>query len=156
MKFLLLLFLIQPLVFYTTVVFASNSLGQISQSAGGGGTLPGPGGSAGGGGTLPGPGGSAGGGGALPPKGGSGGVPTITPSKSLEDILDDLTRYATGIALAVAGLTIIYAGYLILFAGGDPGKFAEGMRVIRYTIIGIIVIFLSAAIVAIVKRIIIG
>ena len=143
MKFLLLLFLIQPLVFYTTVVFASNSLGQISQSAGGGGTLPGPGG-------------SAGGGGALPPKGGSGGVPTITPSKSLEDILDDLTRYATGIALAVAGLTIIYAGYLILFAGGDPGKFAEGMRVIRYTIIGIIVIFLSAAIVAIVKRIIIG
>ena len=62
-------------------------------------------------------------------------------------ILDNVLNYSAGIALVVAVFFIIYGGYQIMMAGEEPKKFESGVKTIKYTIIGILVIFLAKAIV---------
>lgn len=67
-------------------------------------------------------------------------------------LFDRLMGFLGGLALVIAPLIIIYGGYKIMFGGGDPKQYEEGVNIIKYTIIGLIVIFLSVMIVNIVKR----
>lgn len=73
-------------------------------------------------------------------------------NKTLDAILKDLTGFAVGLALAIAVLMIIWAGYQMLTAGGDPAQFEKGKKTIAYAVGGIIVILLAAAIIEIIKN----
>ncbi|MEK7612001.1 MAG: pilin [Patescibacteria group bacterium] len=78
----------------------------------------------------------------------------IIPSKSLEQILNDLIGFAVGLGLTIATLMIIWGGYQILFAKGDPTEFENGKRTITYAVIGVAVLLISRALIALIKEII--
>jgi len=89
-----------------------------------------------------------------PPGGGVGSI--TTPPRSLNDILNNLIGFATGLALTIASLVIIYAAYLMLTAGGKTDQFEQGKKTITYVVIGLFVLLLSRAIVTIIRELIIG
>ena len=57
------------------------------------------------------------------------------------------------IAIPVAVLMILYGGFKILVAGGDPKKFSDGKKIILYAVIGLAIVLVSGGVVSIVKSI---
>lgn len=57
------------------------------------------------------------------------------------------------IAIPVAVLMILYGGFKILVAGGDPKKFSDGKKVILYAVIGLAIVLVSGGVVSIVKSV---
>ncbi len=141
-----------------TATGAGGSSGTATGAGGSSGTVTGAGGSSG---TVTGAGGSSGtatGAGGLPSTGGGSTRGNSSPNVfdlnqlapqngSTNRILDNALSYAAGLSLVVALFFIIYGGYQILMSGDDPKKFESGVKTIKYTIIGLLVIFLSSAIV---------
>ena len=64
-------------------------------------------------------------------------------------ILDKLINGIFWLSLPVGALMIVIAGFYFLTAGGDPEKVNTAKRIIFWTIVGIIIIFLSKALVTI-------
>jgi len=87
-------------------------------------------------------------------QGGGIGNSGLEPTKSLQEILDSITAYAIGLGLTIASLMIIYAAYQMITAGASPDQFESGKKTIMYAVIGVIVLLLSAAIIALIKEII--
>jgi len=75
-------------------------------------------------------------------------------SKSLKTILDDLTGFSIGLGVSIAVIVIIYAAFLMMFAGGDAEKFGTGKKTIFYAVAGLAVLLFSAAIVEIIRRLV--
>ncbi len=126
--------------------------GSIGTPGGGGGSIGTPGG---GGGSIGTPGGGSGGGGGTGAPGSGGhdllNLEDLIPSRCVTDFFDNAISWAATIAFIVAIMFIIYGGYQILTAADDPKKVSAGAKTIRYTIIGLIIIFLSKAIVAFIR-----
>lgn len=55
-----------------------------------------------------------------------------------QNIVDFLTK---AIAPALAVLAFAWAGFKILTSGGSPGQRQEGMKIIRNTVIGLLIVF---------------
>lgn len=68
-------------------------------------------------------------------------------------LFDRLIGFAVGLAIAIAPFLIVYAGYLIMFAGDNPKNYENGMKTLRYTAIGLTIVILSAALVNLLQRI---
>jgi hypothetical protein len=57
--------------------------------------------------------------------------------------IQSLVNVAISVAIATSAITISYAGFLYLTAGGDPGKIKEGHTILKMTAIGLIIILLA-------------
>jgi hypothetical protein len=62
-------------------------------------------------------------------------------------ILDGILNFLFWLSLPLGALTIVYAAYVLLFSAGEPEKVTKAKQLILYAIIGIIVVFLSKAII---------
>lgn len=89
------------------------------------------------------------------------GAGSVTISNPLAGVAEDLPgliayllRVARILASAIAVLVIVYGGYQILFAAGDPRKFQIGIKTIVYAFIGLAVILLGDIIVSILREIV--
>jgi len=67
--------------------------------------------------------------------------------KTVPDLLVKITNFIWKMALAVAPILIIIAGYLFLTSAGDPEKVKTAKNTIVWTFVGLLVIFLSQALV---------
>lgn len=70
------------------------------------------------------------------------------------DLIDRFIQVMTVFAVPILVALIIIAGFLYLFGGADPSKRATATNIIKYGIIGFIVIIFARAIVAIVQGVI--
>jgi len=72
-------------------------------------------------------------------------------------VLTELLSYLLQLLfwLGVTGMTLIvlYGAFQMIFSGGDPAKFSKGQKTIMYATLGLILILLSRAIVAIIKSV---
>ena len=74
-----------------------------------------------------------------------------SPKGSVKDVIDNIIMNVVYDLMAVASLVavgyIIYAGYLIILAGGDPAKYAKGKKTLSAAIIGLVICLAALAIV---------
>ena len=71
----------------------------------------------------------------------------------LQILVNRLTSYAIGIIIAISVLFILYAAFLFLMSGSDPGKATEARNVIIYAFVGIGVALAAQILVTIAQQI---
>jgi len=107
-----------------------------------------------------------GGGGTTP---GDGTTVPVTPDKSysfeitnplkggpndLFDIINIVTQWIMYISIPLAVLFIMYAGFLMLTAGPVPANFQKGRDILKYTILGLAIIFIGKGFVSLIVSVI--
>ena len=113
----------------------------------GGATPSGPGGA-----TPSGPGG-------VTPSGAGATIDLPNPLGSTSDIpsiIERIVRFLRDIAAPIVAGMVIYGAYQILFAGGDPEKFATGRRTILYAALGYAIIWIGWGVASLIRSILSG
>jgi len=80
-------------------------------------------------------------------------LPNPLNATSFEDIVENIINFIFYLALVLAPLMWIIAGFLLGVSAGDPEKVTKAKRIALYTAIGFFVVMLARALVAVVKRI---
>jgi len=73
------------------------------------------------------------------------------PSKSLTDVLNDLTAWVLGFGIAVCVLLIVWGGVNYAASAGDEERITKSKKTIHYAIYGIAIIGLSYAMIKVVS-----
>lgn len=86
--------------------------------------------------------------------GNTGGVSLFDPlaGKSFQDVVQSIAGGLATIALPIVGIMVLYGGFQLLTAGGDPEKYKSGKNTILYAVIGYAVILLANGIVLILRN----
>lgn len=74
-------------------------------------------------------------------------------SVDIQDLFGAITNFLFVLALGVGPLMIIYAGYMILTAGGDAQKMSRAKTIILWTVIALAVIFFAKGLTSLVQGI---
>ncbi|MBS3903188.1 MAG: hypothetical protein KGZ30_02300 [Anaplasmataceae bacterium] len=69
----------------------------------------------------------------------------------LFSVLDTIIQRLGELATLIVVIMIIYGGFQMLFAGGNPQKFADGRRTITYAAIGLLVILMARGVTGILQ-----
>lgn len=76
--------------------------------------------------------------------GGTGGsVSFASPVENIVSIINNFTGFFIGLSSFIAIGIVVYAGYLYMFSGGDPGKVQTAHKALLYTAIGYGIILLT-------------
>ncbi len=75
------------------------------------------------------------------------------PTKPIPNILDDLTGWILGIGLMLSVTYLIWGGVNYVASSGDAQKTEKARKVVKYAILGILVIGLSYAAVIMLDKI---
>ena len=72
---------------------------------------------------------------------------------SLEDLIDNIIDFIFKIAIVLAPLLVIVAGFLFITSAGDVKKVTQAKNILIYTAVGLFIVLLSKGILAIIKQI---
>ena len=70
-----------------------------------------------------------------------------------EDIIDNAINFIFNVAIVLAPLMIIVAGFLFVTAGGNPEQINRAKAIIIWTAVGFLIILLARGIMGIIKNI---
>jgi len=70
---------------------------------------------------------------------------------SFEDLINAVINFIFYISLGIAPLMVIVAAIYLITAGGNPDNVQKAKDIILYTCIGLLIIFLARALIAVVK-----
>jgi hypothetical protein len=83
----------------------------------------------------------------------AGAIPTNANNNfNISDLLDTVFSIFWPVVVAVVIILFVVAGFLFLTAQGDPGKVAQARQAVIWGVVGVAVILLGFAIVAIVRN----
>ncbi len=92
------------------------------------------------------------------PSGGSGlsiqpppGIPT-----DINQLINNIVTWLLTIVAPLAALIIIYGAFLILTAADNPERYERGKKAILYAVIGLVIVIISKALVAIITQVLGG
>lgn len=74
-------------------------------------------------------------------------------SQNLQDIIDKIINFIFVIALVLAPLMIVIAGFFYMTAAGNPVKITKAKTIITWTIVGLAIILFSKGLIAIINQI---
>ena len=77
-------------------------------------------------------------------------------AESFEEFIENLIDFIFWVAVAIAPLMIIVAGFFFLTAAGDPGKVKTAKSIIFWTIIGFTIVLLAKGIISMVRQVLGG
>lgn len=77
-------------------------------------------------------------------------------ANNLEDIIKLVTDNILKLAIPVAVVMIVWAGFNFLTAAGNPAKVQKGKQILTWTAVGLAVIFIGDGFVDLVRSIISG
>jgi ABC-type multidrug transport system permease subunit len=80
-------------------------------------------------------------------------IPNPLKATSVEALVDSIINFVFYLAIAIAPLMWIIAGFLLGVSAGDPEKVNTAKRIALYTAIGFFVVMLAKALVSVVRRI---
>ncbi|MDP4001593.1 MAG: pilin [bacterium] len=72
----------------------------------------------------------------------------------LFDIIDIVTQWIIYISVPLAVLWIMYAGFLMLTAGPVPANFQKGRDILKYTVMGLAIIFIGKGFISLIISVI--
>ncbi len=70
--------------------------------------------------------------------------------ETIEEFLTVLTNFLIQFGLALILLMVVLGGFYIMISGGDPEKLEKGKNIIKWTLLGVFLVLLSRAILALV------
>ena len=73
------------------------------------------------------------------------------PPKDLNTVINNITKWLTGLLVALATLFLTIGGIRYLLAGGDPGEVNKAKETLKYSAIGYGVAVLAPVLVGILK-----
>jgi len=103
---------------------------------------------------------------ALNPEGGPAQQQTSTPGKgftftnplegvdTLAELFDAVAAWLTNIAVAVAIIMFVYGGVRFILARGRPAEILAARNILKYTAIGLFIVFLARGLVSLVTSIV--
>ena len=77
-------------------------------------------------------------------------------AKSFEELIDAIINFIFWVAIAIVPIMIVVAAFYFLTSGGDPEKVRTAKRIILFTFIGLLVIFLARGITSLIEQILTG
>jgi magnesium-transporting ATPase (P-type) len=80
-------------------------------------------------------------------------IPNPLKATTVEQLIDSLVNFVFYLAIAIAPLMWIIAGFLLGVSAGDPEKVNRAKKIALYTAIGFFVVMLAKALVSVVRRI---
>lgn len=81
-----------------------------------------------------------------------GGLTNPLRANSLVELLQEFVRVVVMIAIPVAAVFIIYAGFLFVTAGGNEQKIASAKKTFFWTIIGVIILLGAGIIIQVITE----
>ncbi len=72
---------------------------------------------------------------------------------NFQDLINLIGVWIFNLSIPIAVIIIIYAGILMLTAGGNPGKFKKGAEALKYAVIGLAIIFIGKGFVTLIQSI---
>lgn len=78
-------------------------------------------------------------------------LPNPLKVQNIADLLDRIVGFLQTIAIPIVAIMVIWGGFQMLFATGDPEKFKTGKKTIIYAAIGFAVILIAKGVTSIVK-----
>ena len=67
------------------------------------------------------------------------------PRKDIEDVLDDIIKWVLGFGLMITVIFLIWGGIYYIGSSGDTTKTENAKKIIKYSLMGVLVIGLSFA-----------
>lgn len=86
-----------------------------------------------------------------PGNGGPIGLVNPLAADTLEEALNAFINFLFWLAMAVAPILIVYAGFLLLTAAGDPAKISKAKQVITWTLVAVAIILFAKGLPALIK-----
>jgi len=80
-------------------------------------------------------------------------LPAIVPDKDLDDIILAMIKWTLGLGLSLAVIFFVWGGINYIGSSGDAQKTETAKKIIKYSILGVIVMGLSYALVVVVDTI---
>lgn len=65
---------------------------------------------------------------------------------NLSQIADNIIKFLFDLGAPIASIMVLWGGFQIMTAGGDPEKFRKGRQTILYAAIGLVVILLAQSV----------
>ncbi len=81
-------------------------------------------------------------------------VKPLAGDTPIAGLMTKVANWATGLLIALSTLFIIFAAFLYVTAGADPGNVDKAKTIIMYAVIGIVVALLSQVVAGVVKAVI--
>ena len=72
-------------------------------------------------------------------------------TETIPQLLEQIVRFLRDIASPIVAIVVIYGAFQILFAAGDPEKFATGKKTILYAVVGYAIIWIGWGIAKIIE-----
>ena len=79
-------------------------------------------------------------------------IPNPLQANTFKELIEDISNFLFNIALALAPIMIIIGAFYFVTSAGDPAKITTGKQVILYTLIGLLIIFLSKGLIALLQK----
>lgn len=76
-----------------------------------------------------------------------------TRHKSFWDLIDDLIDFIVMLAIAIAPIMFLVAGFYFITAAGDPVKIQTAKRIVLWTFIGLLVVMSAKGLIALFGKI---
>lgn len=73
------------------------------------------------------------------------------PVNSIEELVNRIVKWIFSVSLIVAPLMIVVGAFIFLTSAGDPTRTKTGTELIKWTIIGFVVILLSRVLVGLIR-----
>lgn len=78
-----------------------------------------------------------------------------TKYKTFGELIEAIIDFIYKIALVLAPLFIVIAGFYFVTASGDPAKIKTGQDIIKYTLIGLLIILLATGLIAVIQSVLV-
>jgi len=73
-----------------------------------------------------------------------------------QELIDALINFIFWVAIAIAPVMIIIAGFLLVTAAGNPDRVKQAQNIILYTVIGLAIVLLAKGLIAVIRGVIGG
>ncbi len=80
-------------------------------------------------------------------------LPNPIGVENFQDLINILGVWIFNLAIPIAVIVIIYAGVLMLTAGGNPAKFKKGAEALKYAVLGLAVVLIGKGFVTLIQSI---
>lgn len=80
-------------------------------------------------------------------------IPNPLKYDTFQELINAVINFLFMIALGIAPIMIIIAGFYFITAAGDPAKITIAKNIILYTLIGLLIVFLARGLIALFQSI---
>ncbi|MFH1036676.1 MAG: pilin, partial [Patescibacteria group bacterium] len=86
----------------------------------------------------------------------TGGIEDPLQGKTFQELINTVINFIFWVAVAIAPLMILIAGFTLVTAGGDPNKLTTAKNIIMWTAVGLAVVLLAKGLIAVLQHTLLG